>query len=127
MTDAAQGHSDGARGQEGLTEESLTGTGQTDESRAETAQAAALGRVLRLARPARRQLVFATLLGAGAAGSAIALLATSAWLISRAAQHPSVVALGVAIVGVQFFSMFACSFPVQRTASRPRCGNAGYG
>ena len=110
MTDVAQGHSDGARGQEGLTEESLTGTGQTDESRAETAQAAALGRVLRLARPARRQLVFATLLGAGAAGSAIALLATSAWLISRAAQHPSVVALGVAIVGVQFFSMSRALF-----------------
>ncbi len=66
--------------------------------------------MLRLARPARRQLVFATLLGAGAAGSAIALLATSAWLISRAAQHPSVVALGVAIVGVQFFSMSRALF-----------------
>ena len=43
-------------------------------------------------------------------GSAIALLATSAWLISRAAQHPSVVALGVAIVGVQFFSMSRALF-----------------
>jgi thiol reductant ABC exporter CydC subunit len=71
---------------------------------------APVGRVLGLARPASRRLAFATLLGAGAAGSAIALLATSAWLISRAAQHPSVVALGVAIVGVQFFSMSRALF-----------------
>jgi thiol reductant ABC exporter CydC subunit len=32
-------------------------------------------------------------------------LATSAWLISRAAQRPSVVALGLAIVGVRFFAV----------------------
>jgi thiol reductant ABC exporter CydC subunit len=50
-------------------------------------------------------LVFTVLLGAGAAGAGIALLATSAWLISRAAQRPSVVALGVAIIGVRFFAI----------------------
>jgi thiol reductant ABC exporter CydC subunit len=33
------------------------------------------------------------------------LLGTSAWLISRAAQHPSVVALGVAIIGVRVFAV----------------------
>jgi thiol reductant ABC exporter CydC subunit len=47
----------------------------------------------------------ATLLGAGAAASGVALLGTSAWLISRAAQHPSVVALGVAIIGVRVFAI----------------------
>ncbi len=32
-------------------------------------------------------------------------MGTAAWLISRAAQHPSEAALGVAIVGVQFFGL----------------------
>ncbi len=71
---------------------------------------APLGRVFGVARLAGGRLTLATLLGAGAAGCAIALLATSAWLISRAAQHPSVVALGVAIVGVQFFSLSRALF-----------------
>jgi thiol reductant ABC exporter CydC subunit len=56
-------------------------------------------------RPAARRLAFATLLGAGAAASGVALLGTSAWLLSRAAQHPSVVALGVAIIGVRVFAI----------------------
>jgi thiol reductant ABC exporter CydC subunit len=84
--------------------------GATFESVAEARQQAPIRRVLGVARPAGGRLAFATLLGAGAAGSGIALLATSAWLISRAAQHPSVVALGVAIVGVQFFSMSRALF-----------------
>ena len=50
------------------------------------------------------------LLGAGTGRLGIALLATSAWLISRAAQHPSVVALGVAIIGVRFFAISAALF-----------------
>jgi thiol reductant ABC exporter CydC subunit len=81
-----------------------------DDGPSEGPRPAPIGRALALARLARGRLAFATLLGAGAAGSAIALLATSAWLISRAAQHPSVVALGVAIVGVQFFSMSRALF-----------------
>jgi thiol reductant ABC exporter CydC subunit len=56
-------------------------------------------------RPSARRLTVATLLGAGAAASGVALLGTSAWLISRAAQHPSVVALGVAIIGVRVFAI----------------------
>ena len=35
----------------------------------------------------------------------IALLATSGWLISRAAEHPSIAALGLAVVGVRFFAI----------------------
>ncbi|MDL4771992.1 MULTISPECIES: thiol reductant ABC exporter subunit CydC [Thermomonosporaceae] len=41
--------------------------------------------------------------GAGALGCGIGLLATSAWLISRAAQHPPVLYLMVAIVAVRAF------------------------
>jgi ATP-binding cassette subfamily C protein CydC len=71
---------------------------------------ATLGRTLGLIRPAGRRLIFAVLLGAGAAGAGIALLATSAWLISRAAQRPTVVALGLAIIGVRFFAISRALF-----------------
>jgi thiol reductant ABC exporter CydC subunit len=64
-----------------------------------------LRRILGLVRPSVGRLTITTLLGAAAAGSGVALLATSAWLISRAAQHPSVVDLGLAIIGVRFFAI----------------------
>src|SRR4051794_8814266 len=60
---------------------------------------------LALVRPAAGRIVLATLLGAGAACAAVGLLATSAWLIARAAQQPGASALGVAIAGVQFFAL----------------------
>jgi thiol reductant ABC exporter CydC subunit len=62
-------------------------------------------RTLAIARPARRRLAQASLLGAGAIGASIALMGTSAWLISRAAQHPAEASLTLAIVGVQFFGL----------------------
>jgi thiol reductant ABC exporter CydC subunit len=64
-----------------------------------------MARTLGIARSARRRLVEASLLGAGAIGASIALMGTSAWLISRAAQHPSEASLTLAIVGVQFFGL----------------------
>jgi len=39
--------------------------------------------------------------GAAALGSAVALTAVSAWLISRAAQHPSITAVALAVVAVR--------------------------
>ena len=69
------------------------------------AAAAPLARTLRIARPAAGRLALAAALGAGAVASAVGLMATSAWLISRAAQHPSVQALAVAVVGVRFFGV----------------------
>jgi thiol reductant ABC exporter CydC subunit len=45
------------------------------------------------------------LLGAAAVCAAGALLAVSGWLISRAAQRPEILTLGVAIVGVRFFGI----------------------
>jgi thiol reductant ABC exporter CydC subunit len=59
----------------------------------------------RLARPSWPRLALAALAGAGALGSAIALTATSAWLLSRAAQHPPVLTLLVAIVAVRAFGL----------------------
>ena len=64
-----------------------------------------LGWVLTQARSQRRRLLAAALLGAGAAGSGVALTATSAWLISAAALQPPVLTLMVAIVAVRAFGL----------------------
>lgn len=66
---------------------------------------APLRRTLALAKPAAGHLTLATLLGAGAVASAIGLIATSAWLISRSSQRPQESAVAFAVVGVQFFAL----------------------
>jgi thiol reductant ABC exporter CydC subunit len=75
-----------------------------------TDQLASTRRTLRLARPAAPRLAGAAALGAGAVSASIALMGTSAWLISRAAQHPPESALALAIVGVQFFGLSRAFF-----------------
>ena len=55
---------------------------------ARTAALPRYGRTLDLARPAAGGRL-ATLLGAGAVAADIGLIGTAAWLISRAAQHPT--------------------------------------
>ncbi|HEY5031824.1 MAG TPA: ABC transporter, partial [Actinomycetes bacterium] len=67
--------------------------------------AAPIRRTLRLARPAGARLALATLLGAGTIATSVGLLATSAWMISRAAQRPGEQALALAVVGVRFFGL----------------------
>lgn len=62
-------------------------------------------RLIGAARGERLRLALAIALSAGAAGSAIALLATSGYLISRAAQRPEILALMVAIVAVRAFGL----------------------
>ncbi|HEY2258401.1 MAG TPA: thiol reductant ABC exporter subunit CydC [Solirubrobacteraceae bacterium] len=57
------------------------------------------------ARPVSRRVLLACLLGAGAVGAGIGLLATSAWLVSRASQHPEESALALGIVAVQLFGL----------------------
>ncbi|PVZ06292.1 thiol reductant ABC exporter subunit CydD [Actinomycetospora cinnamomea] len=57
------------------------------------------------ARPRAVGLTIAVLLGAGALGSAVALTATSAWLISAAALQPPLLTLVVAIVAVRAFGL----------------------
>ncbi|GAA1697734.1 hypothetical protein GCM10009792_17180 [Microcella alkalica] len=61
--------------------------------------------VLRAAQPPLGALAPALALGALAAGSSVALLATSAWLIARAAEQPPILFLGFAIVGVRAFAI----------------------
>jgi ATP-binding cassette subfamily C protein CydC len=65
----------------------------------------ALIRIIRLSATARGGLILAGFLGTLAAGSAIGLMAASAWLISRAAQQPPVLYLMVAIVSVRAFAI----------------------
>lgn len=69
------------------------------------ADAAALRGILAIAPPPRRRLALSVALGAGAVLAAVGLLTTSGYLISRAAQRPEILALGVAIVGVRFFGI----------------------
>lgn len=65
----------------------------------------AIVRILRLVQVPRGRLGLAVLLGVLALGSGVGLMATSAWLISRAAQHPPVLMLMVAIVAVRAFGI----------------------
>ncbi|MFT3863347.1 MAG: thiol reductant ABC exporter subunit CydC [Solirubrobacterales bacterium] len=65
----------------------------------------ALRGVLAVAPAPRGRLALAVALGAGAVLAAVGLLTTSGYLISRAAQRPEILALGVAIVGVRFFGI----------------------
>ena len=60
--------------------------------------------------PQRRELVLAGILGAVASMSAVALLGTSAWLISRAAEMPPVLTLSVAAVLVRAFALSRAVF-----------------
>lgn len=53
----------------------------------------------------RSRLLGAIVLGALASGCGVALMATSAWLIARAAQHPPVLYLMVAVVAVRTFGL----------------------
>lgn len=53
----------------------------------------------------RGQLIRSILLGALAAGAGVALMGTAAWLLSRAAEHPPVLYLMVAIVAVRAFGI----------------------
>ncbi|WTW96295.1 thiol reductant ABC exporter subunit CydD [Streptomycetaceae bacterium NBC_01309] len=67
-------------------------------------------RLLALARPVRSRLALAVLLGAIALGSSVGLMATSAWLISRASQHPPVLTLMVAVTSVRAFGISRAVF-----------------
>lgn len=52
-----------------------------------------------------KRMVLGALLGAFALASGVALTATSAWLIAKAAQQPPLLTLSVAIVGVRTFGL----------------------
>lgn len=64
-----------------------------------------LRRVRRMAGPLRGRFALALLLGALALGSAVGLMATSGWLISRASQQPPVLYLMVAVTATRTFGI----------------------
>lgn len=69
-----------------------------------------LARVRGAARARRGRLAFALLLGALALGSAVGLMATSGWLISRASQQPPVMYLMVAVTATRAFGIGRACF-----------------
>jgi thiol reductant ABC exporter CydC subunit len=65
----------------------------------------ALLRLLAMARPLRGRLLLAVAAGAAATGCGVALLAVSGFLLARASQHPSIIAISVAVVAVRALSI----------------------
>jgi thiol reductant ABC exporter CydC subunit len=61
--------------------------------------------VVALSRGARGRLALAALLGVLATGSAVGLTATAAWLVTRAAEHPALSVLALAVLGVRAFGI----------------------
>ena len=53
----------------------------------------------------RLRFVISTILDAASSASSIALMGVAAWLLSRAAEHPPVLYLSAAAVGVRFFGI----------------------
>jgi len=76
---------------------------------------ATLRRLLTLAAMPRRRVALSVVLGALAIGSGVGLLATSGYLLSRAAEHPPILSLTVAIVAVRFFAL---ARPISRYCER---------
>ncbi|GGF40573.1 thiol reductant ABC exporter subunit CydC [Subtercola lobariae] len=66
--------------------------------------------VLRLAQPRWRAFAPGLIFGVLSAAAAVALLATSAWLITRAADEPPILFLSAAIVGVRAAALGRASF-----------------
>lgn len=75
------------------------------ESEAEEVRASALRRVRAVGRGQRGRFLLAGALGALAMGSAVALMATSGWLISRASEQPPILYLLVAVTLTRAFGI----------------------
>jgi ATP-binding cassette subfamily C protein CydC len=90
-----------------MSESRPTGTAPTGTARLPSAATRA---VLRLAQPPARQSIPGLLAGVASTASAVALLACSAWLITRAAEMPPIMFLGMAVVGVRAFALFRSAF-----------------
>jgi ATP-binding cassette subfamily C protein CydC len=67
-------------------------------------------RLLQIMGSSWRTMLMAGIFGCLTIGSNIGLMATSAYLISSAARHPSITELSIAIVGVRFFGISRAVF-----------------
>ncbi|MGW1592518.1 thiol reductant ABC exporter subunit CydD [Streptomyces sp. NPDC002343] len=86
---------------DGPEEEPLRGVGASGAAR----RRSVLARVRELGGGARGRLIGALALGSLALGSAVGLMATSGWLISRASQQPPVLYLMVAVTATRAFGI----------------------
>jgi len=75
------------------------------QSKIENRKSKALPRLLQFLEGNWHRVALSTLIGSVTIGSSVALMGTSAWLISTAALHPSIADLGVSVVGVRFFGI----------------------
>ena len=62
-------------------------------------------RLLTMARPLRGRLLLAVVAGAIATGCGVALLGVSGFLLARASEHPTIVAISLAVVAVRALSV----------------------
>ncbi|MFF9626591.1 thiol reductant ABC exporter subunit CydD [Streptomyces griseosporeus] len=76
-----------------------------DSPQTASAASGVLGRVRAMSGARRGRLVLALLLGSLALGSAVGLMGTSGWLISRASQQPPVLYLMVAVTATRAFGI----------------------
>ncbi|CAL9477892.1 Vitamin B12 import ATP-binding protein BtuD [Streptomyces sp. enrichment culture] len=84
----------------------VPGTERTGDAAAATvARGGVLARVRAMSAARRGRLGLALLLGSLALGSAVGLMATSGWLISRASQQPPVLYLMVAVTATRAFGI----------------------
>ncbi|WP_255949421.1 thiol reductant ABC exporter subunit CydD [Streptomyces odontomachi] len=74
------------------------------------ARTSVLRRIRGMAGPRRGRMLLALALGALALGSAVGLMGTSGWLISRAAQQPPVLYLMVAVTATRAFGIGRAAF-----------------
>ncbi|WP_449348719.1 thiol reductant ABC exporter subunit CydD [Streptomyces shaanxiensis] len=79
--------------------------GGSEASEVLTVKGSVLARVRAMSGPRRGRLALALLLGSLALGSAVGLMATSGWLISRASQQPPVLYLMVAVTATRAFGI----------------------
>jgi ATP-binding cassette subfamily C protein CydCD len=86
-------------------QEKLFALSSERETPLEAAPVGVLARVRAMAGARRGRLAFALLLGSLALGSAVGLMATSGWLISRASQQPPVLYLMVAVTATRAFGI----------------------
>ncbi|MEV0692268.1 thiol reductant ABC exporter subunit CydD [Streptomyces sp. NPDC050388] len=80
------------------------------EAAAETGARGVLARVRAMSGARRGRLTFALLLGSVALGSAVGLMATSGYLISRASQQPPVLYLMIAVTATRAFGLARAVF-----------------
>ncbi|MFD9464463.1 thiol reductant ABC exporter subunit CydD [Streptomyces sp. NPDC060027] len=99
---AEQGRTQPPRGVE---PEGLPSAGGEELAPTSRGRAGVLARVRAMAVPRRRPLALAVVLGSLALGSAVGLMATSGWLISRASQQPPVFYLMVAVTATRAFGI----------------------